>query len=397
MRVIRCATALVLLLTAPLSFAAETFDQCLDALRAHAASQGIGADTRERAFASIRQQQRVLELDASQPEFIRTFWQYFEPRVSLQRVEKGRELLAKHRPLLQEIHAEHGVRPEYLVALWGMETNYGSFLGGMPVLDSLATLACDQRRSEFFRSELIEALRILEQDRFALERMVGSWAGAMGHTQFMPSTFTRHALDYDGDGRRDLWGSLPDAFASSANYLRAAGWRDGERWGREVRVPSSYDWGQSGLDLQRSLREWRALGLRAADGSELPDADMQASLLLPQGHRGPAFLVYHNFRVLMRWNNSTNYALAVGHLADRIAGLGQLHAQPPGEHQALSRAQVLEMQQRLNTLGFDAGEPDGIVGRQTRAAIRAFQREAGLPADGYADHDLWKALQASNQ
>lgn len=368
------------------------FDACLQELRRHAAEQGVSPATRERVFSAIEQQPRVLELDAKQPEFFRTFWQYLQGRVTEQRVEQGRRLLAEHRPLLQRISRQYGVGPEYLLAFWGLETNYGNYLGGTRVVNALATLACDPRRAEFFRGELIQALHIVEGEGLELSRMIGSWAGAMGHTQFMPSTFTRYAVDYDGDGQRDLWGSLPDALASAANYLRAEGWQDGERWGREVQVPNGFDWRLATLDQPRPLREWRQLGLRRADGGPLPVADMQAALILPQGHQGPAFLVYHNFRVMMRWNASVNYALAVGHLADRIAGMGGLEAEPAGEQRPLRRAEVEEIQRRLTAAGFDAGPVDGIVGSRTRDAARAFQAAAGLPADGYPDHALLQRL-----
>ncbi|KAB7627669.1 lytic murein transglycosylase [Alkalilimnicola sp. S0819] len=372
----------------------DSFRACLDELRAQALAQGLSDHAVDRAFAGIQRRPRVLELDASQPEFQRTFWQYLQARVTQARVEQGRRLLQAHGPLLWRVHREFGVRPEYLLAFWGLETNYGGYMGGMGVLDALATLACDTRRADFFRNELLQALRIVQSGDVALELMRGSWAGAMGHKQFMPSTYNAYALDYDGDGRRDLWGSLPDAFASAANYLSAEGWRDGERWGREVRLPRDFDWSLARLDENRPLDEWRALGVRRANGAPLPPGDMQAALLLPQGHRGPSFLVYQNFHVIMRWNRSSHYALAVGHLADRIAGMGELRAAPLNEA-PLRRGQVLEIQRGLNALGLGAGEPDGIVGPQTRQAVRAFQQIGGYPADGHADQSLLRRLRES--
>ncbi|MCC5858037.1 MAG: lytic murein transglycosylase [Ectothiorhodospiraceae bacterium] len=367
------------------------FDACLEDLRAHARAQGLSEHAVRAGLDGLELQHRVLELDRSQPEFVQTFWQYLERRVTEQRVDRGRELLRRHRTLLDRIHADYGVQPHYLVALWGLETNYGSHFGAMPVLDSLATLACDRRRSAYFAGELVEALRILEAGHMDRDGMRGSWAGAMGHTQFMPSTFTRYAVDASGTGRIDLWNDLADVFASSANYLSRIGWRDGERWGREVRLPSEFDWTLAGSE-QRSVREWAEAGVRAADGSPLPDSDMQAALLLPAGHQGPVFLVYHNFQRIMRWNTSTSYALSVGILADRIAGTGGLHAQRPADDAPLHRDEVKELQRRLNEQGFQAGEVDGIPGRMTRAALQAFQLSRGLPADGHPDRAMLERL-----
>ncbi len=373
--------------------AGAAFGDCLQNLRSQAASHGYPATTLDRAFAGIEFRPRIVELDRQQPEFMQTFWQYFQGRVTQQRVDRGRQMLSQHRELLNRIHADYGVRPEYIVALWGMETNYGSFFGRTPVLDALATLACDGRRADFFTEQFMHALQIVDEGSIEPAAMRGSWAGAMGHTQFMPSTFTAYAVDYDGNGRRDLWNSLPDAFASSANYLSRIGWNDNQRWGREVRLPAEFDWSLSGLDTRKPLTEWQRLGVRQANGRPLPVvAGMEASLLLPAGHRGPAFLVYDNFRTIMRWNYSTSYALAVGHLADRIVGAGTLVAQAPSEVQPLSRAEVKEIQHRLSELGFLDGSIDGIAGSQTRAAARDFQRQAGLPADGYADHRLLEKL-----
>lgn len=368
------------------------FADCLNGLQAQGRSHGISSRALEQSFASITYRPRIIELDRSQPEFVQTFWDYFQSRADQRRTDRGRALLIEHGPLLNRIHAEYGVRPEYLLAFWGLETNFGSFFGSTPVLDALATLACEGRRGSFFADQLMHALRIIDEDDIAPHRMVGSWAGAMGHTQFMPSTFAAYAVDYDGNGQRDLWGSLPDAMASAANYLRAMGWRDGERWGREVSLPRDFDYALSGLDIRKPISEWRQHGVLAADGGELPPADLEASLLLPAGYSGPAFLVYDNFHVILRWNRSTHYALTVGHLADRIAGMGRLHAQAPAQTRPLTRKEIKEIQQRLVQLGHLDGEVDGIAGRQTRAALRDFQRQQSLPADGYPDHRILEAL-----
>lgn len=368
--------------------AADDFGACVSQLQAAAVDRGISAQTLEATLPNIRPLERVIKADRRQAEFVQTFWNYLEGRVTPVRVDRGREYYAKHYRLLHGIYQEYGVRPEYLLAFWGMETNYGSYFGSVPVLDALATLACDQRRSEMFTREFVNALLIHEGGAMDITRARGSWAGAMGHTQFLPSTYLQHAVDYDGDGKADVFNSLPDAFASAANYLRAIGWNREQRWGREVLVPFKFDWTLAGLDTKKTVSEWRALGLRDAFGRPLPHSEIQGSLLLPQGHKGPAFLVYDNFHVIMKWNRSINYALAVGHLADRIAGMGRLTATQPEHVRLLTTAEVSEIQSLLNRLGYDSGEPDGVVGFKTRAAAQAFQNVAGLPADGYPDHTL---------
>jgi membrane-bound lytic murein transglycosylase B len=286
------------------------------------------------------------------------------------------------------------VPPRYLIAFWGLETNFGDSLGSFRVIDALATLAYDQRRAHFFRVQLLYALQIIEEGHITPESMTGSWAGAMGHMQFIPSTFTGHAVDYTGDGRKDIWGSLPDAFSSAANFLANLGWRPGEIWGREVRLPEDFDLTLAAMNRKKTLEEWSLLGVRRADGAALPQADMEGSIVLPQGHQGPAFQVYENFRVIMRWNRSINYAISVGHLADRIAGLPQIVTGRDAWHEPLTRDEVEEMQRLLNRLGFDAGLADGLPGSRTHAAIRSFQKEHSLPPDGYPAPALLKRLRA---
>lgn len=379
---------LALALAAPFAATASDFGACLAHLETAAADRGISARTIKTALPAVKPLERVIKADRRQAEFVQTFWNYLDGRVTPTRVERGRDFHAQHYPLLHRIYQDFGVRPEYLLAFWGMETNYGSYFGSIPVLDALATLACDQRRSEMFTREFVNALRIHEDGAMDITQARGSWAGAMGHTQFMPSTYLQHAVDYDGDGKADVFNSLADAFASAANYLRAIGWNGEERWGREVLVPFKFDWALAGLDTKKTVSEWRALGLRDAFGRPLPHSEMKGSLLLPQGHKGPAFLVYENFHVIMKWNRSISYALAVGHLADRIAGMGQLTATQPEHVRLLTTTEVSEIQSLLNKLGYDSGEPDGVVGHKTRAAAQAFQDVAGLPADGYPDHTL---------
>lgn len=370
----------------------EGFQQCVAELGAKARAEGVAGEVVEQSLAKVEYSARVIELDRSQPEFTTTFADYFNRRVTEQRVQQGRELLAKHQDLLQRVSKEYGVPPHYLVAFWGLETNFGSFFGRMSVLNSLSTLACDPRRSGYFTRELIAALKIIEEGSIVPERMEGSWAGAMGHVQFMPSVFLQYAVDYDGDGRRDLWGSLPDAMASGANFLNQLGWQTGSRWGREVRLPKDFPYLEAGRDTRKPLTEWRDLGVRMANGGALPIADMEASLLVPAGHQGPAFLVYDNFRIIMRWNQSEFYAITVGHLADRIAGGGRLIQPPPEDAPRLSRAQVIELQETLNSKGFDSGEVDGILGPATRRAIRSFQAEQDMIADGFPGREVLTLL-----
>lgn len=372
----------------------EDFTACLARLQEAARIAGVSPSTIDGVLAAVKPVPRVIELDRHQPEFVAGFADYLGRRVTEQRVQQGRQLLSQHSSLLDRLTREFGVPAQYLVAFWGLETNYGTFFGRMPVLDSLATLACDQRRSDYFTTELINALKIVDEGAISPARMQGSWAGAMGHVQFMPSVFLKHALDYDGDGRRDLWGSIPDAMASAASFLQALGWQRGLRWGREVRLPADFDYALLHDKHSRSLAFWQNRGVRRVDGSDLADAtveDVQALLLLPTGHQGPAFLVYHNFHVIMGWNRSEAYALAVGHLADRIAGAGRLWRAPRASA-PMRRDQMMQLQQALKDQGHDPGSVDGIPGPATRAAVSAFQQSEGLIPDGFINEALLEQL-----
>ncbi len=335
--------------------------------------------------------ERVLELDNSQPEFVQTFSRYLSLRVTPNQIRQGIDLMREHRLLLDEVRRMYGVQPHYLVAFWAIESNYGRNTGGFSVLQALATLAFDPRRAQFFRQQLLMALQIIEDGHIQAEDMSGSWAGAMGQLQFMPNIFSRYGVDGDGDGRVDIWNSLPDIFHSAANFLSQSGWRGDERWGREIILPSDFDFNLSGMLVRRSLKEWQEIGVRQVDGNPIPVASMQGSVVLPSGANGPAFLAYNNFRTTMIYNPSTFYALTVGHLADRFTGGGPVQRMSDDE-QAMSIADVQELQSLLNDLGFNAGEPDGRVGRQTRSAIRAYQGKVNLPTDGYASRQLLENL-----
>lgn len=382
---IRLAIAMMLAHALVQSAAADqqAFDACLTSLQSSARDQAVPESVVEEVLGSLEFQPRVIELDRDQPEFRQSFSAYLRARVNETRVRRGRELLTRHRKLLDRLTREYGVPGHYLVSFWGMETSFGAYLGSMPTLDSLATLACDPRRSAFFTAELITALKLLHREGLAPERMRGSWAGAMGHTQFMPSSYMRHAVDGDGDGTIDLWNSEADALTSAANYLAELGWETGERWGREVQLPGVFAYDRTGLRHRAPLSRWRELDVRQANGRPLPAADMRGAVIVPMGHRGPAFLVYENFEVIMKWNRSQAYAIAVGHLADRIAGGGRLIAEMPQVETAPSRSQIDHLQRALIERGFDPGEPDGAMGPATRAALREFQAAGGLVADGY--------------
>jgi membrane-bound lytic murein transglycosylase B len=290
----------------------------LDALRAEALQRGIGAETLDAALRDIKPIPRVIELDRRQPEGRMTFAEYLKIVAPPSRVQRGRSLLAQHKALLDEVSATYGVPASVIVALWGVESDYGRRTGGFSVIGDLATLAYDGRRGAYFRRELLDALQILNEGHITPALMTGSWAGAMGQSQFMPSSFLSRAVDHDGDGRRDIWTTYADVFASAANYLKRAGWRQGQRWGRRITLPADFDAALIDLNVAKSLGEWQALGVRNAKGQALPNASLDASLVAPDGPDGPAFLIYHNFRVLLTWNRSTYFGTAVGLLSDQI-------------------------------------------------------------------------------
>ncbi|WP_020405962.1 lytic murein transglycosylase [Hahella ganghwensis] len=390
--VVKAVLVLSTFSVASLTWANDNFQQCVEDLQDKARAHGISNTTVDQVLAGVNYLDRVIELDRRQPEFTTPFSEYLGLRVTEQRVQKGRELYRQHQDLLQRVTRETGVPGHYLVAFWGLETNYGSYFGKMSTLDSLATLACDPRRSEYFTGELMAALQIIDSGDIEAERMQGSWAGALGHVQFMPSVFLRYARDADQDGARDLWGSIPDAMLSAGTFLKGIGWESGLRWGREVLLPKTFSYQMAGLGQTKSLAEWREFGLTDAFGRALPDVDVKASLLVPAGHEGPAFLVYDNFDVIMRWNRSEFYALAVGHLADRIAGAGALQNPPPSDSPRLSRQIVLELQEKLIANGVDPGALDGILGPATRKALREYQHQKGLVADGFPDSTTFAKL-----
>jgi len=362
---------------------ATDFQRWLVGLRQEALAAGVSAGTLDRALVRARPLGEVIELDRRQPEFTQTFWDYTSKRVTPERIRRGREELARNRPLLNLVGQHYGVQPRFLVALWALESNLGDNTGGFDAVAALATLAFDNRRGPFFREELLALLETMDKGDIRIDAN-SSWAGAMGQPQFMPTTYRTYAVDFDGNGRRDLWDSLADVFGSAANFLKAAGWQANQTWGREVLLPPGFDYALADVGIRKPVSEWTALGVRDVRGRPLPDPTAEASIILPGGVYGaPAFMVYPNFSAIMTWNRSILYAIAVGHLADRIAGEGPFVTPPPAREEPLTRAEVQELQALLARSGFDAGEADGVVGPKTRGAVRAYQKAVRLPADGF--------------
>ena len=370
----------------------------LTTLEAEGAAQGVQPATIKNALDGFERDAEVVAASSAQPEHERTVGDYLGLLVSQSRIENGTARLAEHAALLDRIKARFGVEPAVLIAVWGIESRYGEAPGTRSVIRSLATLALeDARRGAFWRGELVQALKIVQAGDIGAAAMIGSWAGAMGHTQFMPSTYNRHAVDFDGDGRRDIWASAPDALASAANYLAHSGWQAGERWGIEVTLPKGFDFWTLGSGTTRPATFWREQGIvPAAAFAHWPAFRSDLRLLLPAGANGPAFLVGRNFTAILRYNPAVSYALAVGHLADRVAGEPPFAAAWPAE-KALSRAEREELQRRLAERGLLAtGGVDGVIGSLTRTAIRSYQKDAGLAADGHPTLDLLQRLRPTD-
>jgi membrane-bound lytic murein transglycosylase B len=369
-----------------------TFDAFIKTFRADALRAGIKPSIYDRSMRGIARNAHIQELNNKQPEFTKPVWEYLDSAVSDTRVKNGRDRLAANAAMLARLEARYGVPKEILVAIWGIETNYGDQLGSYNMFEALATLGYDGRRARFGRRELIAALKMEQREGYDPKDMVSSWAGAFGETQFMPSTFLDQAVDGDGDGKRDLWRSAADALASTASLLARAGWRRGEPWGYEVKLPRRFPYPQAGAKNAKPLSHWRALGVTTAAGARLPDGPARGAIFLPAGAHGPAFLVFHNFRMILRYNNATSYALAVGYLAHRIGGGHAIRHSWPRREKPLSRAERFAFQRSLKRLGFDPGPIDGVIGGQVREALRAYQRARGLPPDGFATQDLLKRM-----
>ncbi|MBY8976604.1 lytic murein transglycosylase [Rhodobacteraceae bacterium NNCM2] len=359
--------------------------------RQKALAQGVTPATFDTAFAGVEVNERVLELDQYQPEFTRPIWEYLDSAVSDTRIRNGREAAAANATRLAQIESRYGVDRNVVVAIWGLESAYGANMGSMSVVESMATLAYEGRRRQFAEDQLIAALKIIQNGDVAPSRMVGSWAGAMGHTQFIPTSYADYAVDFTGDGRRDVWAVDPsDALASTANYLGKFGWTKGQPAVVEVTLPAGFNYALADPGIRKPVSEWRAMGVATGTAPEV-----EASILLPAGANGPAFLELPNFRVIKRYNNATSYALAVSHLADRIGGAGPFVASWPRSDRALSRSEKEELQRRLTALGFDTQGADGIIGPNSRAAVRAFQQANGITPDGYVSGRLLDLVRAA--
>lgn len=364
------------------------FQDWVRGFRSRALSQGIRSTTFTEAFTGISLDAEVIELDGNQAEFSTPIWTYLDRAVSDDRISRGKAALQEHHATLNRIEQRYGVDKEVVLAIWGMETNFGSFRGGKDVIRSLATLAYEGRRAAFFEAQLIAALRILDAGDVAPRQMVGSWAGAMGHTQFMPTSYLDHAVDFTGDGKRDIWSDDPsDALASTAAYLKRFGWISGQPWGVEVQLPAGFDYRLADRKIQKSPSEWAAIGVRDMTGHEVANFGPGA-LLLPVGSEGAAFMVFRNFKVIERYNAADAYVIGVGHLGDRLMGGAPIQSGWPEKDRVLSRSERKELQQRLTKAGFDTGGVDGLIGPGTRKAVRAYQIATGLVPDGYAAFNL---------
>jgi len=375
------------------------FDRWVQSFWPTAKAAGISRGVFEAAFRGVTPDPEVLQKANYQPEFSIPTWQYVVTRVSEKRVLAGRDMIQRYKPLLDQIERRYGVDRHIVVAIWGMESTYGDILDDPTVVKSvvrsLATLAyADKRRAKFGRQQLVAALKILQRGDIGLAGLTGSWAGAMGHTQFIPTTYEAYAVDFDGDGRRDIWNSIPDALASTANYLHKAGWVTGSTWGYEVALPARFDMRLSKDGKSRRIREWMNLGVARVAGRSFPRSGDKAVLVAPAGRDGPAFLMLRNHYVIKRYNNSTAYSLAVGHLADRLMGAGDfVHPWPNGER-PLTQAEAEELQRHLAEAGYYDGEIDGKLGPASRDAIRAYQSGRGMTADGFGGIRLLETLRS---
>lgn len=375
----------------------EAFASCLRELRAEAASKGVTTVTFDQHTAALAPDMAVVGFLDAQPEFVTPIWDYLAGLVDAERVADGQAMLAQWQDVLARVEAEYGVDPATVVAVWGVESNFGRNFGSRPLLTSLSTLSCFGRRQPFFRGEFFTTLKIVQEGHVAPERLTGSWAGAFGHTQFMPSTFMRLAVDFDGDGRRDLVDSVPDALASTANFLKRAGWNSALPWGFEVSLPAGFDASDAGRRNKQPMQQWVARGVKRVDGGALPPGATSAGLLLPAGAGGPAFLVTRNFDALYSYNAAESYALAIAHLSDRLRGGGAFATAWPTDDPGLSRAERRELQTLLIARGHDIGEADGMIGSRTREALKAVQVELGLEPDGRAGQKALNALRAAVQ
>jgi lytic murein transglycosylase len=368
------------------------FPQCLESLWPQAARRGVSRATYQRYALSLTPDMRILTLLDAQPEFTKSFWDYLDLLVTDKRIAKGREVIAANRATFDAVERRYGVDRYVVAAIWGIESNFGTSGGDRPVVRSTATLACIGRRQSYFREEFLSALEIIQHGDVRPDRLVGSWAGAFGPTQFMPTAFKRYAVDFDGDGRRDTVDTPADVIASTANMLKKSGWVAGQTWGYEVVVPRGFNFMLADKSRQMTIAQWERLGIRRAGGKAFPRSSDHAFLLVPAGARGPGFLMLNNFRAIMRYNPSESYALAIGHLADRMRGGDTFVQAWPRDERVLTRTERMELQVLLERHGFDVGTPDGRLGSQTRDALRRYQASVGVVPDGFASDQVLDAL-----
>ncbi len=372
--------------------AAADFGNCIAGLWPDAARRGITRASFDRLTAGLTPDLSIMDKLDAQPEFTKAPWDYLDLLVSDDRIGRGRQLLLQYAPTFEAVERTYGVDRAIVAAIWGVESNYGTLGGDRPVVRSTATLACVGRRRDYFREEFLSTLEILQRGDVPADHLIGSWAGAFGPTQFMPTSFKRYAVDFDGDGKRDVVDSIPDVIASTANNLKTDGWVAGQAWGYEVALPLNFDYLLADRSRQMTVRQWADLGVTRAGGSAFPRPDDRAYLLIPAGARGPAFLMLQNFRVIMKYNPAEAYALAIGHLADRLRGFAPFVQAWPRDERVLTLDERYEMQQLLARHGFDVGEPDGLLGPRTRLAIRSFQVSIGQVPDGFASSGVLDRL-----
>ncbi len=367
------------------------YDAWVAGFRGRAAAQGISAATYDRAFRGAGFLPGVIERDRSQTEFTRTLEDYLAIAASDERLAAGRAAISQYGGVLREVEARYGVDANVVAAVWGLESFFGTRRGDVPVISALSTLAYEGRRGAFFESQLIAALKILQNGDVSPDGMTGSWAGAMGHTQFIPTSYLAYAVDFRGDGRRDIWSDDPtDALASTGAYLQKSGWTRGQPWGVEVALPAGFDTGLAGRGKGRATAEWSSMGVRRANGAALPGGS--GSILVPMGPGGPAFLLFQNFNVILRYNNAENYAIGIGHLSDRLAGGGPLRAAFPPDRTGMTKDDRQELQRRLTAAGYDTEGSDGVIGAKTKAAISGYQAAQGLPVTGEPSLELLARL-----
>ena len=381
----------LIFLTTSVFASSHSFEEFLDQVRKSATEQGVSKSTIDKAFFELTPRPSAIASDKAQAEFNQNFWHYVNKRVSKVRLNNGKNTLKKNASLLSKTSEKYGVPAYVIVAFLGLESNYGNYMGSESLIRSLATLAYDKRRSKFFTRELIAVLKLMDKKTIPFDA-TGSWAGAMGAVQFMPTNVIAYGVDANNDGKVDLWNEKADIYASAANFLNKLGWKKGEKWGREALIPKNFDYQLTGLNNEKTVNEWAALGVRRGNNSNLPKSNFKASLIVPMGHRGPAFLVYRNFDAIMGWNRSILYALSVAYLSDRLNGNAKLSAKTIDEP-LLSKEDIMQIQNTLNLLGYDTGTPDGMAGSKTRKATRQFQSDIGLTADGYVGYELFQQLQ----